>query len=855
MTVNKLIGIVLSCHFLVFGPLDRIQKALEKKEYDKVEELIIRGYEKEPNNPGFSYYHATLLFTADYPEYNPDSARLIIAQTKALFEKTDEEILQEIAEDGVTLEVTQLLSDDIRSYLFNETIEILSVSSIADFRAKYPNSPYDGQLIFKRDSLVFREVKELNSIAGYSRFIQGYPNSIFVNKADSIRDNLRFDKLASDGVLTDYYEFLKKYPQTQWREQVEDYIFKISTASNNTSSYIDFISNFSTDRLRKKAADLLYFVSSKDAFALHPSADSLEEIHRHKDTKLFPVMDRNLFGFHGSNGLQLIPYRYSRIQEDIKCGLSDDLWIYVEKEGKGLIINKQNRIVLENVEEYFSLSHDLALVSRGGSKFLYHKSGFKIVENPIEDAEAVQSKWIKVKVDGSWGLFSFSGVPIAENKYDDIYTQGNFWVFEKDGVISLTIESEISKEIEERGLTLEFKFDDLELINDSLLIGFKGDREGLLNDDLDFMVPWGDYEIHPDPSGWYLSSRQGYLLYNNTDERIIDQYYPYIESNEGWLVLKVKESDWMLIPRLEELEPSRGYDSIKLINNHSAIVVKDKTKKLIFSSGLELKIDNQEIQSFLKQPEYLTVRDDEQLDIYNSKGEKLISGEFERASFLNDTLIRVSIRNKQGIIDVNGEFLINPLFEALSEKDGLVFTLLGGKIGCYDLEKKILIEPKYEARIERINNYYLAKMDGKYGLIDQNEEEIVSFSYEEIDQWNDTSYLAFKDEGYFIMNSSEEIVTDPLEDLQLLFENDNQQLYLFVTEGKFGLLSTQNGIFLESEFSDILNIGDLDNPLFFADQHLNKAGFHVVSYVNKEGKLIFSKAYRKEEFDKILCED
>lgn len=855
MTVSKLIVILLAGHYWVFGPLDRIQKALEKKEYDKAEELIFRGYEKEPENPGFSYYHAKLLFTPDYLGYNPDSARVLIFNTLDLFEKADEEVVLDVMEDGVTIDTILSLSNNIRDYLFDRSLDNLSVSSISEFRSKYPQSPYDDQLIFKRDSLVYLKVKEQNSIAGYTQFIQEYPTSVFVQHADSIRDNLRFTELASDGELVDYYQFIRSYPNTQWREQVEEYIFKASTSSNNPTSYIEFIRRFSSNKLRKKAGDLLYYVSVQDALALHPKADSLKRIHQLKDTKFFPVMDRNLFGFHDAEGELIIPYQYSLVHEDLKCGLSDDLWVYVANEGKGMIINKQNQVVVDDIQAYASLSQDLALITKDESKFLFHKSGFRIMDDPIEDAEVMLSKWIKVRIAGKWGLYSFSGVPIAEAIYDDIYTLGNFWVFEKDGLIGLTIEKEILKEVEERGLTLEFKFDDLELVNDSLMIGFKGDREGLLDDELNFLVPWGDYEIYPDPSGWYLSSGKGYLLYNNTDERIIDRYYSTLESNEGWLALKANSNDWMLIPRNEELEPSRGYDSIKLINNYAAIVVKDQVKELLFSNGIVVDLDVQEVQSFLNQPEFITIRDNEQLDIYNSKGQNLVSGEFEKISFINDTLINVTIRDKQGIIDAQGEFLINPLFDALSEKDGLIFTLFNGKIGCYDLERNVLIEAKYEARIERIHEYYLTKLDGNYGLIDQSEEEILPFSYKELSQWNDTSFLVNIDEQYFIINASEDTLTVPLSNLQLLYENDQQQLYRHVTEGKFGLLSTQGGTILAPEFSDILNIGDQDNPLIFADQHLNKAGFHVVSYVDENGKLIFSKAYRKEEFDAILCDD
>ena len=94
-----------------------------------------------------------------------------------------------------------------------------------------------------------------------------------------------------------------------------------------------------------------------------------------------------------------------------------------------------------------------------------------------------------------------------------------------------------------------------------------------------------------------------------------------------------------------------------------------------------------------------------------------------------------------------------------------------------------------------------------------------------------------------------------IEKLELLVEKDKERVFKFVQKGKFGLMSDQSGVLLKAEYSDIFNIGPKENPLFFADQHLSNAGFHVVSYVDDQGKLVFSKAYNKEEFDRILCED
>ena len=93
------------------------------------------------------------------------------------------------------------------------------------------------------------------------------------------------------------------------------------------------------------------------------------------------------------------------------------------------------------------------------------------------------------------------------------------------------------------------------------------------------------------------------------------------------------------------------------------------------------------------------------------------------------------------------------------------------------------------------------------------------------------------------------------EDPTPILSTGDQQVFRIVREGKYGLLSTTRGELLAPEYTDIYNVGSAEVPLFFADQHLDKAGFHVVSYIDDSGKLVLSKAYTREEFDRILCDD
>ncbi|MEO9482644.1 MAG: WG repeat-containing protein [Ekhidna sp.] len=851
--IKQIAFFLLLSHSLFFGALDRIQKAMDKKEYEKAYELIIKGYEKEPNNPGISYYHAKLLFEEAYAKYHLDSARIAIENAKEKFNEAPQELKEEIIKVGITLDTIDLLHENIRDQAFQNTLRELSVSEAQSFQKKFPNSIYDDLLVYKIDSIKFRQARLSEQEIKLVAFLEDNPASAFRHQADSILDDMRYAFLNANGDLKDHYAFHKEYPSSRHLAKIESYVLKGSTASHDKQNYHDFISFAQTKALKKKAADVLFYLSNKQDLLSHPNQDSLSGARSLSQVALYPVIQNDLYGFYDQWGQSRIESLYEEIYPDYKCELTKDDWIYAEDKNGGLILTKNGTTVLSDIDGYRSVSDDVGLINQEGDWYLYHKSGFKIIDRPVEAAEIIANKWIKVKSENYWGLFSYMGLQVAEPIYDGISKLEAFWVFEKNDLLAVYTEALILSEIEERGVSLEFKFDDIELVDKNKLIGFRGARECLLDSTLNFLIPWGEYEIYPEASGWYLRSDQGYQFYSKSEEDIMTRIFSYMESNAGWLALKT-ELDWMLIPGRGTLSPSR-YDSIKLVNDYSAMVLNNDEKTLLFTSGEKIPITDERIRTFQNREGFLNLINEEQMTIFDPNGKEIITGKFQKASFLNDTLIRVQIRGKQGLINVNGDWVLNPVFDSLDEKDGLILTLIDGKIGCFDLLINELIPTEYDARVVRLSSHYLVKKEGKFGVIDRNKTEVISFDYDKITFWNDTSFLVKKEEQFFIINREEEPLYDAIESVTLFSNNDSHSIYRFIKNGRYGLFSNAFGVLLEAEFTDILNIGSEENPLIFADQHLDKAGFHVVSYVNEKGVLIHSKAYTREEFEGILCDD
>lgn len=849
------IFIGISLISFAFGSLDRIRKAIEKGEFEKAEELISKGLRKEPQNPGIHFFKAALFFNKSYSKYQPDSARMAINKAVSLIEEADQELLDDLLKDDIDEEVLLTLQNAIRDTAFQNTTKNLSIREIDAFTVRFPSSIYEETLKFKKDSIRFHNAKQVGTENVLMAFLASNPHTAFRATADSLLDKLRYTHLKGKGSLADYYTFLNQYPDTRFREDIEYFVLKLGTASHEVRAYEAFRVFSKTNKWKLVASDILYYLNGKKAMGKHPKRDSIRMVDALKSTSLFPVIEADKIGFYSHEGSRMTKSRFEGITESNKCESIDDDWIYVMGGKTGNIITKTGAIVLSDVEGYRSISVDLGLVKSGENWKLYHKSGYQVLDAAVTDAALMDNRWIKVQQNGKWGLVSYLGVKIAEIIYDDISKNGTFWVFEKDELLAVYTTDLIMKEVEDRGLTLEFKFDDIERIGENKLIGFRENKECLLDSTLNFLIPWGSYEINPDEAGWYLRTKQGYRLYNQTESELTEEYFPYLESNDGWLTLKTT-TDWMLLPRKKGLFPSRGYDSVRLINNHAVVLIQEGKKELMFGSGTKQTLTGERINTFPKHPDFISTTTHKLTKLYNAAGETILEGNFSAIDFANDTLVKATVRGKQGLLSIQtGDWILNPVFESLDEKDGLILTLIKGKIGCYDPAVNKLMTTEYESRVEHLGTYYKAKKNGKYGIIDFTKEEIIAFDYDEIQQWNDTSYLVKKGAFFYIINHEEADVFEPIERLQRVVKNETHAIYRFIKNGKYGLISTVYGELLKAEFTDVFNISSTESPLFFADQHLDKAGYHVVSYVNETGKLVLSRAYTKAEFEKILCDN
>ena len=85
--------------------------------------------------------------------------------------------------------------------------------------------------------------------------------------------------------------------------------------------------------------------------------------------------------------------------------------------------------------------------------------------------------------------------------------------------------------------------------------------------------------------------------------------------------------------------------------------------------------------------------------------------------------------------------------------------------------------------------------------------------------------------------------------------SENGDLYRFYNKSGFGIIHRTLGVIVPPDFTDVRLLGTNGLGVLMAEQALKEAGFYVLTYYTLQGEKIFSHAYRREDYEKVFCDD
>lgn len=844
------------------GIYERLQKAIDQNAFEKVEKIARKSISKDTLNPGVRYFLSKLYLQSAYQHYNIDSALFYINGAVRDYQRSSIKSIEKLTKSGIDSGAFAHQRALIADAAFSRALDSMTVSCFTTYLSQYDGSVYYARATYMRDSLAFDHAQQKHTWQGYQTYFQTYPESEFAGEARARYQKLIFQDYTKDDRLRSYQRFLKEHPETPFRREAEEMILKKSTLSNSWDSYITFLNSYPETSLRKEVGDILYYLTKERHFdrlnevlLLHAQPDSLEELYLLEKEILFPIYDNQRYGFMSVEGELVIDPVFEEIGAVQYCGKITSEWLEIIREDQPVLIDRSGHEITSG-KLHSHVSSAIKLVNKHGKNYLYHASGFMLTNEHVEDASVWPNGWICYRHENSWGLLSPTGYELLPPLYQSIKTVGPFVILETEEKYAISSFEELAQE--EHPIP-DPKYDDYEFIQDSLVFVYSADREGLLNQHLNYMIPLDQHQVYVSGKYWYFQDDDGYYMISRAKKDEWDDPYKQISMNEGWLGLK-HSTGWELRLRQNEASPLKNIDSLKLLSSTAVYLEKGDTTAVLFTNNSHHTISKgTKIQVLSASTgvaaSYLVLTDNKKTDILGADGSLLFSGKYEEVSLFKDSLFQIKMNGKMGLKRANGETALSPKYDMLDDQGNLIFLLKDGKIGCMDLSSGVIIPADYEARMEQIGTYYAVKKADKTGLINSDNKEVLPPDYDQILAWNDSSCWVRTGAQWSLIDlrDQQELLKD-VQSVRPWIAMPDQQLCIVLGTNGFGLYSNHYGEVLPMEYNDILNVGTDEHPVFFAEQHLKAAAFFVVTYFDIQGNTIRSQAFRPEEYDHIYCD-
>lgn len=847
--------------------LKKISKLIEKPDYEKAKETLDRAVEKDTSHFGLMYFYSLYYLNKAETHYNLDSARNYIFKAIELRPNATEDQRDDWSKTDINIANIDSAKMLITKLSFSHAKNPLTLSSILLFLNHFPDSPLENKAIYLRDSLAYKNSKDLHTWEGYKHYMETYPQSVYWKDAQTNYEWLLFKEKTRNEKLSEYERFIKDYPKTHHRAEVERFIYQLRTFDHSAVSYEAFIKDYPQSSVAKRAANELYYLQKRQNAInwtqltdLHPNIDSLTSVAQLEAFPLMTILTEDHFIFLNAFGDTLKALHPQSIDPTYKCGKITGEWLRIKENNVWKVVSRSGIILASNVTKIESLSKELLLIYDTEGGHLYHRAGTRISSSPIQNAKVLNGKFVAIQQADKWGIISYGGLALLDATFDDISTKGIFTIIEQEGRYMVLNDAALNPDTSPTEFS--FPFDDFEVIADTLLIGFDMDRESLLDQKLTQLLPLGKHEIHVNNSIWYVKKDSSYQVFDRIKNEAIMPGFTDLSVNSHWLAMK-RGTKWTLRALKDTVSSIlTPLDSVVLLNQNMAYIERRDSTFLFFQNGKLLPLVNKSSFVILRSIDekkagqsFVVYTYKTSKTVLDRNGEKVLEGRYEDIQYLDDSTFIIKSRNKYGIHHSRRGQIVRPIYDQITEKQGLAYLLKGNLIGLLDLSSGVVLPPEFTSRPEKFSDGYLVTKDNKQGVIMDAKTWRIAPKYDEIKQWNDTSFWSKKDNVWSLQSVSGEMIINNVVSLRKWKSAAESDFLLFMKEDKYGVASSTRGLLVPPAYNDIINIGTPEIPIFFAEQHLKTAAFYVVTYFDPNGHVLRSQAYRPHEYDQVYCDD
>lgn len=839
------------------SPEKLINGSVDKGKWPKVEQSIRKALAKDSLNPEPQYLLSLYYFSPSNPAASLDSAYRYSRTSWSTFRRTsvqNRDRLKRVPLDSMLL---VHLGQSIDSAAFDRAKRLNTEIAYQQFIASHQGAREIPAAIELRDEVAFLEALKVNTWTSFQHFMTRYPASHRKAEASKRYDKLLFDDKTRDQRQTSYIRFVQAFPESPYRDISIRIIFELSTATGTSESFRWFIENYPASPWSKTARNILYRMQTPDGENTFDSAwmtDSLRHSEQLNQGYWVPFFKSGLFGFMDSQGAEMIPAMFERISDDYRCGDVHDRMLVTSA---GLIARNGAVLWKGKVQEAKELGLGYVMISSDSGNYVIHESGFRIGRTFVQGAQVIANHFIGLQKNKKWAVYSLAGRQLLPFSLDDISVNDSLIVMVKEGKKILTTPDRLGAVVEKPVNRADFVCDDLRRWGRRQYWVRIGVLEGVVDDDLNYVIPL-DRQILRKTQFGFLRGKED-LYYIKGIRTLEATPYKSVYEQAGFLRLLTPEGRHYLY--------DKGFDRLAegdsiWFQGQLAFLQKDDSVKAFLPSGQKLAF---EVGSAFQFKEYkdssawIVLEDKKRKSVFDAEsGIKLFSMDFDQIEAVGHATFLVTRQGKKGLVGEDGRVILPIEYDAIVAAEHDSFSLLKDKkFGWFDAIRKVLIKPAFERNIKPYNNRLrLAFRDKGYGFLLPDGKPLGTFNWEEVQYWNDSVAWVKKNFQWLLVDiQSQKVKLDRIRNFTVVKDTPAEKLYTVRQDNAFGVVSSKRGVIVPLQYSDIVNLGNQDVPLYFTERHIEEAGISVVVYYDQHGKIIRKQALEAEEFEKIYCDN
>lgn len=836
----------------------RALKNIRKGKWDKAASFLTKASARDSSGVIAEYVWSRYYFDQRNPRYNIVYAYNAVIQSLANFPHLNSKQSEKVSKFPLDSLTVVRLREQIDSVSFGQARLLNTEEGYIQFLQRHPMSSDTKTAEQLRNAVAFLDAVNQNTFKAFKTFLEKYPDANEKDDARSRYERLLFEEKTRDRRLASFESFLKEYPETPFRKEIEKDIFELYTLSGEVERFMSYLKLYPESPFQKRASNILFHIlNDGDESALSGAVltDSLENVFALNQGYLVPFLKRGKFGFMNNKGFEVIPPSFDDLSDDYVCGnITEDLLVFSDR-----VVNRIGSVIFKGkVQEVNDLGSGFLKINTDGCQQIVHKSGFKI-DSCVLDAKMIDKRFVAIQSSKGWTILSLTGRPVISEQWDEINLYGKVIGLKKDQNHVLLTFKQLADQAHEQEFTATNVVDHLKLLNNGMVWVSAGGNEAIYDQNLKEIVPLNDYKIEQYFGGFIIRTAEGFSIYDYLGNK--SSFFEKVTVNDPFVIVTKNNEQYVYDPELQKFA-SAPYDSIGFEGSFmkgwraDSVFIQFQTESRAFPSAVRT--------SFISSKDsasYILVEADGKKNVFDHEGMILFtlpSVAVESIQHGGGDFFIVSKKDKKGLIERSGKFILPIEYDAIGTLTNQTISVLKtGHFGLLDVSLRKLVKPQYDKNIVTYkNNLLIAIKDGRHGFIDWENRLQSKFEFDEIKYWNDSVALVRKNKLWEMLDLfTGKTILSEIREIIPVRESANEKLFIMNQNNLFGVVSSKRGRIIPFSFSDLVNVGSVEEPLYFTEKHVSEASVFVVIYYDRNGQMLRREVYEEsDDYEKIYCQ-